>query len=170
MAKIKVGVDGTLKADSAEGQLQELCTYLQIGEFNDVVNPNGIDNIVGNHFQNTGTFSATFTIPVEQTINASGQVVYSAADYLTNFKFSPGTGGTFKSLTCAGYFVEVVIYIQNLEKNSALNPNNNNYVTATFNSDNTIFSGSINLPVKVSVDASGSVVYIAQEYLLTPTP
>lgn len=168
MAKILVGADGTLKADSAEGQLQELCTCLQIGELNAEANPSGIDNIVGNHFQNTGTFSATFTIPVEQTINAEGQVVYSAGDYLTNFQFSPGTGGTFKSLTCAGYFVEVVIYIQNLEKNLALNPNKSNYVTGTFNSDNTVFSGSIDLPVEVSVNASGSVVYTVQEYLLTP--
>lgn len=168
MAKITVGTGGTLKADSVEGQLQELSTYLQIGEFNALNNPNGIDNIVGNHFQNTGTFSATFTIPVDQAISATGQVIYTANDYLTNFQFLPGTGGTFKSTTCAGCFVEAVIYTQLLERDSTLNPGKYNYVTGTFNSDSTVFSGSINLPVTVTVNESGSIVYTVQEYLLTP--
>ena len=169
MAKIDIGTDGTLKSDAAEGKLQELCTLLQMGEFNLESNPTGIDNIVGNHFQNTETFSTTFTIPVEQTISADGHVVYATLDYLNAFPFSPGTNGTFKSTTCAGYFVEVVIYIQNLERSVVHNPDKINNVTGTFNSDSTVFSGSINLPVDVSIDDMGRVVYAAREYLLTYT-
>lgn len=168
MARIQVGQNGTLNSTTVEGQLHELCAYLQIGETTVENNPNGIDNLVGTHFQNSATFTGNFTIPVQQAINASGQVIYSAVDYLSNFQFFPGTEGTFKSNTCTGYFIEVVIYIQNLESNSTYNPDKRNYVTGTFNSDSTIFSGSINLPINVNIDENGGVVYTAKEYLLTP--
>ncbi len=170
MATIIPGTNATIKSNTAEGQLHELCTYLEINEaIYSANNPTAtIDNISSNHFQNSATFSANFSIPVQQTINADGQIVYSATDYLNSISFTPGSGGTFKSSTCAGYFIEVVIYLQNLERNPATNPENRNFISGTFNSDSTIFSGAISLPVTLSIDNSGRVVYTAKEYLVTP--
>lgn len=170
MATIIPGSSATLKSTTAESQLHELCAYLEIGEsIFSRNNPNApVDNIVGNHFQNNGTYTANFTLPVQQLINAEGQIIYSATDYISNLIFTPGTGGTFKSSTAAGYLIEIVIYIQNLERNSTTNPENRNYVSGTFNSDSTIFSGSISLPIVMSLDDQGRVVYTAREYLVNP--
>ncbi len=167
MAVIQVGDNGTLRSRTAEGQLQEICAYLEIGETTVSLNSSGIDNVVVTHFQNSATFTANFTIPVKQFINPGGQVVYAADDYLETLAFLPGQNGTFKSITCAGYFVELVIYMQNLERNPTTNPQNKNYITGTFNSDSTIFSGAINLPIELSIDERGRVVYTAKEYLTT---
>lgn len=166
MALITVGTGCTVKSNTVEGLLQELCTYLQIGEFSAVNNPNTINNIIGSHLQDSKVFSVNFSIPVKQNLNAQGQIVYSALDYLSDLSFTPGEGGTFKSQTCAGYFMEVIIFAQNLEQNTAKNPGKYNYVTGSFNSDSTIFSGSINLPVSVSIDLNGGVTYLADEYLV----
>jgi hypothetical protein len=170
MATITPGSGATIKSNTAEGQLHELCTYLEINEaLYSASNPTAtIDNVTGNHLQNAATFSASFSIPVQQTINADGQIVYSATDYLNNLSFTSGSGGTFKSPTCAGYFIEVVIYLQNLEINFATNPEKRNYISGTFNSDSTVFSGAISLPITISIDNSGRVVYTAKEYLVNP--
>lgn len=167
MATLTPGDGATIKSNTIEGVLQELCTYLQIGEFSAINNPNGLNNIVGTHLQDSKGFTCNYTIPVRQELNTLGQIVYSAVDYLTDLTFTPGTGGTFKSTTCAGYLMEAIIYCQNLEQNVSKNPNRENNITGTFNSDSTVFSGTIDLPVSVSINAAGQIIYIADEYLLT---
>lgn len=167
MATLTPGDGGTIRSNTIEGVLQELCTYLQIYEFSALNNPNGLNNIIGNHLQDSKQFTCNYTIPVKQELNTLGQIVYSAIDYLADLIFVPGTGGTFKSTTCAGYLMEAIIYCQNLEQNAAKNPNRENNITGTFNSDSTTFSGTINLPVSVNISAIGEVTYKADEYLLT---
>ncbi len=167
MATVTPGNGATIKSDTIEGVLQEVCTYLQVFEFNALNNPNGLNNVIGNHLQDSKTFTCNYTIPVQQQLNSSGQIVYSAVDYLVDLVFTPGTGGTFKSTTCAGYLLEAIIYCQNLEKNTAKNPNNQNNISGSFNIDSATFSGTINLPISVSISSDGNVAYIADEYLLT---
>lgn len=166
MAAITPGTNGSIKSATVEGQLQELCMYLQLKERSSVNNPTEVDNFSVTHAPDTGSMSASFTIPVQQTINSGGQVTYSASDYLTGLNFVAGEDGTFKSATAAGYFVEVVIYAQNLERQTAKNPTNRNGITGTFNSDSTLFSGVLDLPVSISIETDGSIKYTAEEYLL----
>lgn len=167
MATLTPGDGATIKSDTVEGVLHEICTLLQVYEFSALNNPNALNNIIGQHLQDSKVFTCNYTIPVQQQLNALGQIVYSAVDYLSDLVFIPGTGGTFKSTTCAGYLMEAIIYCQNLEQNVAKNPNRENNITGSFNTDSTTFSGTIDLPVSVSINASGDVVYVANEYLLT---
>lgn len=167
MATITPGNGATIKSNTIEGVLHEVCTYLQVFEFDPTTNPNGLNNVVASHLQDSKTFTCNYTIPVQQELNSSGQVVYSAVEYLTDLTFNPGTGGTFKSTTCAGYLLEAIIYCQNLEKNPAKNPNNNNNISGTFNIDRATFSGTIDLPILVSINSDGKVLYATDQYLLT---
>lgn len=166
MAAITPGTGGTIKSVTVEGQLQELCLYLQIAENSAISNPNQINNFSITHSPDTGSFTAAYTLPVQQSISASGQVIYSASDYLERLAFIAGNNGTFKSASAAGYFMEVVIHAQNLERQSVKNPTNRNGITGTFNSDSTVFSGSIDLPISISIESDGSIKYTASEYLL----
>lgn len=166
MAAITPGTGGTIKSASAEGQLQELAMYLHLAEATPVNNPAGVDNISVSHSPDTGSFGATFTIPVQQQLNGAGEVIYSANDYLTGLSFNAGSGGTFKNTSAAGYFIEIIIHTQNLERQPAKNSSNRNGVTGSFNLDNTVFSGSIDLPVEAAIQSDGSIKYTVQEYLL----
>ena len=167
MARVIPGTNGTIKALTIEGQLQEICMYLRLGQSSSTNNPNQIENVVSvSHSPDTLSFGASFSFGVNQLINNTGQITYSAVDYLTGLTFTPGENGTFKSTTAAGYFLEALIYAQNLERQATKNPTNRNGVSGTFNSDNTIFSGSLDLPILVSVEPTGEIKYTADEYLL----
>jgi len=166
MANITVGSDATIKSTTAEGQLHECCALLEIGEYNAAKNPNGADNIIGQHQQNQRLFSANFSIPLESKSDGEGRTFHEVAEYLSDFAFSPGSGGTFKSSNCAAYFVEVVVYIQNLEKDLTKNPGKIDNVSGRFDIDKGIFTGSINLPVTLSISTQGGVLYTADSYLL----
>lgn len=166
MAAVTVGPGSTIKSDTLEGQLQEACMLLQSLETTEANNPTQIDRISVAHDPDTNTFTATFNFPVEQTINAVGQINYSAPEYLINPNFLVSPNGTFKSTTLPGYLMEVLIYTQNIERVSTKNPTNRNGATGTFNSDSTIFTGSLSLPVLVSIEPDGSIKYTADEYLL----
>lgn len=166
MASITAGTGGTIKSTTLEAQLQEICMLLQISEATPVNNPDQLDRISVSHDSDTSNFTATFNFPVEQTINPEGQINYSALDYLVDLDFSPGTGGTFKSNSLTGYLMEALIYAQNVERQAIRNPANRNGATGSFNSDSTIFTGSLSLPVLISVEPDGSIKYVADEYLL----
>lgn len=166
MAAVTPGTEGTIKSATVEGQLQELCMFLQLAENTAALNPNTLDNFSLNHSPDTDSFTASFSIPVEQSINSTGQVTYSASEYLTRLSFNTGSGGTFKSTTAAGYFVELVIYAQNLERQTAKNPTGRNGIMATFNSDNTLFTGSLELPVIATIEGDGTIKYTTSEYLV----
>lgn len=166
MATVTAGTGGTIKSTTLEAQLQESCMLLQILEVTPANNPDQLDRISVAHDPDTNNFTATFNFPVEQTINDLGQINYSAPDYLTDTDFLPGTGGTFKSTTLAGYLMEALIYAQNIERQSIRNPTNRNGATGNFNSDSTLFTGSLSLPVLITVEPDGSIKYVADEYLL----
>ena len=108
----------------------------------------------------------SFAIPAEQSISESGQVMTNASDYLQGVTFTPGTGGTFKSSSLSQYFLEVVTYVQIKENIAASNPQSVNNVSSSYDADDKLFSGSINLPISVTFDNTGHPVISAVEYLI----
>lgn len=76
------------------------------------------------------------------------------------------TNTALKSTTAEGLALEILMRLQALERTSAKNPDNRNFISGTYNSDTGVFSGSFSLPCDQVLDATtGAVVVTAQEYL-----
>lgn len=168
MAAVTPGAEGTCKSATAEGQLQEILSFLSLKQLDIQVNPGEASNILAIHDQGLGLFSGTFDLPVGQSISSGGALTLTAATYLVGSGFQVGTGGTFKSSAPEAYALEVLMYLQGLEQVSANNPDNRNYITGTYNSDTGRYQGSFSLPITYALDAAnGAVEYTADEYLTT---
>lgn len=165
MTQITMASGETFKTATVEGRLIEIFTYLQIGESDLSKNPNLKDYVQASFNANTLVFTANFSIPTAQSIDASGNILISAVNYLTNTTFNPGSGGTFKAASPAQYLIEVVTFLQNLELDTAKNPQDKNFVNSTYSADDGTYSGSVTLPLSMSFDDSGRVTFTAQEYL-----
>jgi hypothetical protein len=86
---------------------------------------------------------------------------------LVGSAFQVGTGGTFKGNSPEKYALEVLMFLQNLERDPTKNPSSRNFVTGTYNSDTGLYQGSFSLPVIFNLDAgTGVVSYGADPYLL----
>jgi hypothetical protein len=72
---------------------------------------------------------------------------------------------TLNATTIEGQLMELVTAIQIKENDAASNPNNQNRVTGSFNSDNGTFTGTFNLQIQQTVDATGKPTFTALEYL-----
>jgi hypothetical protein len=165
MVAITLGTGGTFKSPTAEGHLLEICTYLQNQERSNISNSTNKDYVQISFNLNDMTTGISFALPAEQTINETGQIITTASDYLQNITFSPGTNGTFKSSTLSQYFLEVVTYLQIKESNNVSNTQLVNNVTSSYDADDKLFSGSITLPIAVTIDSSGHPLISAVEYL-----
>ena len=75
---------------------------------------------------------------------------------------------TLQATTAEGQLAELMERLQILEANPDANPNNENRVTGTRNSDTQAFNGTVNLAFAPSIDAQGRVVYEVEEYLSDP--
>jgi hypothetical protein len=164
MTEITPGTDGTLKTDTAEGQLLELFTYLQLAEANAVKNPNGRNFISGTYNIDTLVFSGSFSLPVLFTTLA-GQISIGATEYLTNPGFDAGSGGTFTSDNPAQYLLEIITFLQNREADTEVNPQQINNVSGTLDTDSRLFSGTVSIPLTMTLSNSGDAVFSAKEYL-----
>lgn len=167
MASITPGTGATFTVATAEGQAIAALNFLNKRENTAEANPNGEDRIDGSFDTDLMTFAGNFRLPATQSLNSLGQLVISATPYVSSGAFVPGTGGTFKSETIEGYVLEVLMYLQNLELQSAKNPNNRNYITGSYNSDSRLYSGTFSLPITQEIGADGTVSFAAVEYLLT---
>lgn len=165
MVAITVGSGNSFRSSTAEGHLLEICTYLQNQERNVTSNNTGKDFFQVTYNLNDMVTGISFSIPADQSIGSTGQVLTTASDYLQNITFSPGTGGTFKSLTISQYFLEVVTYLQIKENTTANNPQLANNISSSYDADDKLFSGSISLPISVSFDDNGHPIIMAVEYL-----
>lgn len=167
MASVTPGVDGTCKSSTAEGHLHEVLTFIALKQAQTLTNPSGITNVTGSHNQQSLVYAGTYRFTVSQSISAEGALVLTAESYLVGTNFMPGTGGTFKGNTPEKYALEVLMHLQGLEQDPALNPQNRNFISGTYNSDNQRYEGSYSIPVILGVDAvSGVVNYGANPYLL----
>ena len=162
MAIITPNTNGTLKSNTAEGQLIELLIYLQKAE----KVTNIFDYIQVNLNLNTFTFTGSFSIPVEQEIGSSGEIYITAQEYIANLNFQTGYGGTFNSETSAQYLLELITYLQLKEDIPANNPKSENRISASFDSDRKLFTGNISLEINVNFLSDGKVTISPVEYLL----
>jgi hypothetical protein len=72
---------------------------------------------------------------------------------------------TLNATTIEGQLMELVTAIQILENDTDANPNNQNRVTGSFNSDNGTFTGTFNLQIAQAVDNTGKPIFTAVTYL-----
>lgn len=165
MTAITPGNNGTLKSDSAEGQLLELAAFIRFAEQLATTNPTNRNAVTVAYNLQTFTANLTFTIPAIPGINANGQSIITASAYLINTNFNVGTAGTFKSTTPEAYLLELITYIQIKESDITKNTLNSNNVTANYDSDDNVFSGSATIPIIAALDEDGNTKIIADEYL-----
>lgn len=166
MTLITVGTGATLNAPSAEGQCLEALVFLQIQEASSLRNPTVQNNVDGAIDTNDMVFSGAFNLPATQTLGSSGSLVIQADGYLASVIFSPGSGGTFKSVTPEAFALETLMYLQVLEQITAKNPQGRNFITGSYNSDTKVYSGTFSLPITLSLGATGEVIAIANPYLV----
>ncbi len=72
---------------------------------------------------------------------------------------------TLTSTTLEGQYLELVMAIQALEANETANPNNENRVTGTINTDTLALNSTGNIAVTVTLNAQGKPEFTAVEYL-----
>jgi hypothetical protein len=142
-----------------------MMSFLQIKELDATTNPDGKDYIGGTHSQTGLAYEGEFRFPVKVTIDSTGNIKYTADEYLTGIDFQSGTGGTFKSNASLAYLLELLFYAQALEANTTTNPQKVNNITGQLNTDTNLFSGTVSLPIEISIDDDGKVVYTAKPYL-----
>lgn len=76
-------------------------------------------------------------------------------------------GSTLKSTTAENALLESAMYVQKLERTSANNPNNRNFVNVQFNTDAGTATITATIPVTQAIDpASGGISLVAEEYLV----
>lgn len=78
---------------------------------------------------------------------------------------TPGTGATIKSTTAEGQLIEALILAKISEQDTALNPQNKNFITSA--SDNYLtkfFTFNASFPVNQSIDEIGKIAYSAPNY------
>lgn len=163
MATITQGTGSFFYSTTLENFLVELCQYICILENDSTKNPELIENISGNFDQNTGVFSADFSIPVTQSIGATGAPQYVATNWLIGLPAITAIDGAFKSPTLASLLMEVIIKGQILEKTN--NPNNRNYIKGRIDTDALVFTGTLELPVTMGLGADGEATFTAKTYL-----
>lgn len=74
---------------------------------------------------------------------------------------------TTSATSLEGQLQEVLIALQNVENDSALNPDGVNNISGTLDTDSMVFEGNFSLPLKATlIGFEGRVAYVADPYLL----
>jgi len=142
--------------------------FAQIQEQDEAKNPDAKNAVIAAIDTDELTVSGTYVIPAEQTISSDGSLKIVATSYLQSVSIVVGTGSpTFKSATLESYLLEVLMYLQFLEGQTAKNPQGVNNITGSFNSDTRVYQGTFNIPVALAIANDGSLTVQADEYLLT---
>lgn len=166
MATITPGTGGTCKSSTAEGQLVEILSFIGLAQADTSKNLAGVTNINATHNQQTRIYAGSYRFDVIQAITGDGHLELEAQSFLINTGFTPGTDGTFKGNTPEKYALEVLMYLQQRENIPGNNPDNRNFISGTFNSDNGRYDGAFSVPVAYSLDpTTGAVIYTASPYL-----
>lgn len=169
MATIQPGTGGTFKTATAEGRLVESICFLQMQESIAAQNSSGRNGVSGDFSIEDSVFTGTYQLPTEQAILADGSLTLVATPYLQGVTVDPGSGSpTFNSSILERYVLEVLMFVQSLERDAARNPQGANNVTGNYNSDTGLYSGTFSIPVSLSIGSDGRPVFTAQEYLTTP--
>lgn len=178
MATRTPGTGGTNQAISLEAGLIADLRLLQSLERDTTRNPNNLNNVTSSTSDDTATFTASITFPINLTVNTDGTAKITAIDYLTtpngaNPHYVVGTGGLIKSSTIQGAIIEQTVLIKGLELNSSKNPNGANYISYTLSNStvgatgNAFFTASYNgLPLDITQASDGTQSTKGKTYLL----
>lgn len=167
MAGITPGTGATIGAVTAEAQAIAALCWLNQRENLPSANTTGRDGVNATFDIDLLVFSGNYSIPANQTINGSGQLIIVAESYVNGGAFVPGSDGTFKSQTIEAYVLETLMYLQVLELQPSKNPNNRNFVTGNYSADARAYTGTFSIPITLIIEADGSSKFVAVEYLLT---
>lgn len=169
MATITPGVNASITSSILEMHLLETFLTLEIYESNPNHNPNRKNCLSAAYNIGSGLFDATFNLACDQYISGVGETTINIPNYLTGISFTPGNPtGTFKSATLPAYFIEVILYCDEVEKAV---PNNatdaNSRVTIAYDAEAQQISGTIKLPCTVHADLlRGRGVFSPLQYLV----
>ena len=75
----------TLNSTTAEGQLVELITRIQMLEGSDVNNPNNLNRVTGNFNQDTGIYTGSFNLVCVPSVDSSGFPTFQVETYLNDY-------------------------------------------------------------------------------------
>lgn len=78
---------------------------------------------------------------------------------------SPGSLGTFKSTTAEGRLIEIVTYLDNLERNATNNPEAKDAISWRIDSADQAFSGTFSLPAQQAIGVGGVLQISALPYI-----
>jgi hypothetical protein len=152
------GTGGTLKSATVEQAIVELAERGQVLD-EALTTPTGNFGITYNGDGNTATvgIAVPFTVSV-----VGGKPTITGTDFLNGAVFAPGTGGDLESVNYSGAVLELASIIQAAEL--AATPVLNN-LTFTLDTDTSVATVAITLPVAYSLDANGKTVITATPYL-----
>ncbi|MBD2743660.1 hypothetical protein [Coleofasciculus sp. FACHB-1120] len=167
MAAITPGTGGTIKSAMLEAHLLEIIAFGKQQESTPARNPAPQKNYIQGYTLTDTLFRCNLSIPVNRVTNENGESVYTTPDYLSGVTFTPGSNGTFKSGNFAAYLIEVVLYAQELERDSTKNPSGADRINGNFDINPNVFSGSVELPISPGVTSDGKPTFTAISYLLT---
>lgn len=165
MVAITPGTSGTFQASTAEGRAIEILTFIQGQESATATNPEGRNYVTASIDLDDQIFSGTFSLPATQAISGDGSLTITATPYLVGAPIVPGGGSpTFKSSLPERYLLEVLMYLQGLERVASRNPQGRNAVLGTYNSDSGVYQGSFVIPVDYAL-VNGIIQVTAKPYL-----
>lgn len=166
MATITPAEGGTFTGETGEKLAFQGLTWFQFQEGNKSINPNGEEYFSGTKSTDTDNqfFEGTWKIPAAFDPKLGAMTV--GRIYL-DLVFTPGTGGTFTGATAEAFLLEVLLWlIQRQNNTSQFNPDKLEYITATYNANQTMWEGSFKLPYQTILLPNGSVQDTARAYLL----
>lgn len=167
MAVIQPGTGGTFKTTTAEARAIEALCFLRLQEADTTKNPNARQAIAGSFDTEDLSFSGTYAFPADQTLSSGVGLVIVATNYLVGVTVVPGgSAPTFQATKLEQYCLEVLQYLQALERVAANNPQGRNAISGTFNSDTGLYQGAFSLPVSLTLTTDGKPLFTATEYLL----
>lgn len=172
------GAGGTNQATTLEAGLVAELRRIQLLERSQDCNPNGFNQVQSNQNDDTSTFTAQISFPVQITEDSEGKLVIAAIDYLVQpdgqpAYYSPGSGGTITATTIQGSVLQHTNLLKKLENDSTKNPTNANRISWTLESGviGGIGNGNFratytDLPLETSLSDNGQQITIGKEYLL----
>lgn len=178
MASRTPGSGGTNQATTLEAGLVADIRRAQTLERDPLRNPSSTNRIQSSSDDDTATFEARVTFPVNISSDSSGNITISAIDYFTvpsggDAHYVAGTGGTIKASTIQGAIIEQTIMLKKLENDPEKNPTNGNYIVWSIANGtvggvgNGTFNASYNkMPLDITLTSAGGQTEMGKAYLL----
>lgn len=154
---------GTLKSTTKPAGFLEIAHLINEAERTASTVDLTLDNVTITYDTGARTATVDATLPIGSTVNSSGQIVISAANYLGASAFNPGTAGEIKGSTFPAAFLEAAQLLASSEQSVTPTPPNN--ISISFDLEALTATVTATLPVLPSLDSAGKPVFTATDYL-----